>query len=463
MSDTPMGPNWWQASDGRWYPPEARPGVAMPPPPPQPSAPWAPVATDATTSVLIAPRKPWWRKWWVITLGVLVILGAIGAITGAGKKDDDAQGAATPIVSTTNEPTSETSGSAVDTEPSAVSESLPATSEAPTAELPTTTETPTTPLPTTTTEPEGGLDLGSPAPVGETVRVGDWAIRVRTVTPDAAAAIAAENQFNDAPAEGKQFFMAEVEATYVGGESSTFWLEMNLKAVGASSVAYERGSDADCGVIPNDVTNAGEAFPGGTVTGNVCWEIDTADATTLAMIAEPTFSFDDSERRFLSMDPTATPVDDPTASGAPTPQAIQGVPIGEAVQIGDWSIKVVSVIPDASAEIVAGNQFNDPPVEGNQFFMAAIEATYTGTETSTFWIDTSLKAVGITSVAYEGGFGASCGVISNELTDAGETFPGGTISGNVCWSIKTSDASSLAMLAEESFSIEDSRGAFSLV
>jgi hypothetical protein len=28
-----MGPGWWQASDGRFYPPEAAPGSALPPPP----------------------------------------------------------------------------------------------------------------------------------------------------------------------------------------------------------------------------------------------------------------------------------------------------------------------------------------------------------------------------------------------------------------------------------------------
>lgn len=30
MSDTPMGEGWWQASDGKWYPPEQAPGVRPP-------------------------------------------------------------------------------------------------------------------------------------------------------------------------------------------------------------------------------------------------------------------------------------------------------------------------------------------------------------------------------------------------------------------------------------------------
>jgi hypothetical protein len=39
MSDTAQGSGWWQASDGRWYPPDARPGV--PPPPEAASAGWS--------------------------------------------------------------------------------------------------------------------------------------------------------------------------------------------------------------------------------------------------------------------------------------------------------------------------------------------------------------------------------------------------------------------------------------
>lgn len=33
MSDAPQGPGWWQASDGRWYPPDQVPGPAPGPAP----------------------------------------------------------------------------------------------------------------------------------------------------------------------------------------------------------------------------------------------------------------------------------------------------------------------------------------------------------------------------------------------------------------------------------------------
>ena len=41
MSDTPVGPGSWQASDGKWYPEEQAPG-ATPPPSPAPGAAGAP-------------------------------------------------------------------------------------------------------------------------------------------------------------------------------------------------------------------------------------------------------------------------------------------------------------------------------------------------------------------------------------------------------------------------------------
>ncbi len=39
MSDTPQGQGWWQASDGKWYPPEQRPGPVTPPAAPPPAGP----------------------------------------------------------------------------------------------------------------------------------------------------------------------------------------------------------------------------------------------------------------------------------------------------------------------------------------------------------------------------------------------------------------------------------------
>src|SRR5664280_498213 len=38
MSDVSQGEGWWQASDGKWYPPEQQPNDQLPTPPPQAAA-----------------------------------------------------------------------------------------------------------------------------------------------------------------------------------------------------------------------------------------------------------------------------------------------------------------------------------------------------------------------------------------------------------------------------------------
>ncbi len=47
MSDTSQGPGWWQASDGKWYPPEAAPGAQPPATAPPAAAYGAPPAYGA--------------------------------------------------------------------------------------------------------------------------------------------------------------------------------------------------------------------------------------------------------------------------------------------------------------------------------------------------------------------------------------------------------------------------------
>ena len=120
------------------------------------------------------------------------------------------------------------------------------------------------------------------------------------------------------------------------------------------------------------------------------------------------------------------------------------VPIGKVANLnGNWEVRVVTTVPDATEAILAENQFKDPPEPEHQYFMVTVEAAYQGLESDEFDGSFRLRAVGASSVAYST-FENSCGVIPNQLPDP-ELFPGGTIEGNVCWDILSSDASSLVM------------------
>lgn len=54
MSDIPQGPGWWQASDGRWYPPAEAPAPAGAPPGGPPPVVGAPTSGKATATLVLA-------------------------------------------------------------------------------------------------------------------------------------------------------------------------------------------------------------------------------------------------------------------------------------------------------------------------------------------------------------------------------------------------------------------------
>jgi len=119
------------------------------------------------------------------------------------------------------------------------------------------------------------------------------------------------------------------------------------------------------------------------------------------------------------------------------------VPIGTAADIGDgWQIKVLEVYPNANEMVAQENQFNSPPKEWQQFFIARIELTYKSSDSAKF-NDKRLRAVGPSSVIYST-FGNSPGVIPDKLGTA-EAFTGGKVIGNIGWAINSSDADKLVM------------------
>ena len=132
--------------------------------------------------------------------------------------------------------------------------------------------------------------------------------------------------------------------------------------------------------------------------------------------------------------------------------------IGTRIEMGDWTLTVTDVTVDAAEQVMAENQFNDPPEEGHQFVMFNVDATYEGEESGTAWLDFSWAIVGS-----EGNtFSDRCGVIPDSLNDTGETFPGGSVSGNVCFSAASDQIEGGTLRIEELFSFDDTRAFYAL-
>lgn len=172
-----------------------------------------------------------------------------------------------------------------------------------------------------------GEARNSPLGIGRIGQVGDYEVSVISVTPYATDIVMAENQFNEPPAEGNQFFMARVATTYVGAATGTPWVDLSFQAVGNKSASYTTFNNT-CGVYPDDGFTIAELFEGGSAEFNVCWEIDSTDEDSLVMYVEPSFSFD-SDPVWFSLDENYV-ASAPTNNAAPT-QADSSTEMTDAV------------------------------------------------------------------------------------------------------------------------------------
>jgi hypothetical protein len=287
-------------------------------------------------------------------------------------------------------------------------------------------------------------------------------VTVLSTTPNATKAVLGENEFNVPPAAGNQFYMAEVAATYLGSDTASLFTGITFSVVGDDSVEYS--FDAPCGVAPGAINEFAEVFPGGTVRGNLCWEVGSRDAAGVVLIAQSFVAFDD-ESVFMEL-PAQGAQFDPPVRAPVTPEAgdpgTRGnpFPLGETARVGDWDLTVVSATPDAGEAVLAENPFNDPPTDGYRFFIVEITATYRGADAESLFIGLTFNAVGSGGVAYD--FSAYCGVIPDPIDDFADVLTGDTVTGNICWQVATDDADSLVLLAYPGFSFGDDRAFFGL-
>jgi len=83
MSDASQGPGWWQASDGKWYPPEQAPSYQAPIPQPTMGQPGPGGAAMTTPGVSpYGPLAEWSQRavGFLIDIGIVIAVGIVGFI-----------------------------------------------------------------------------------------------------------------------------------------------------------------------------------------------------------------------------------------------------------------------------------------------------------------------------------------------------------------------------------------------
>lgn len=122
------------------------------------------------------------------------------------------------------------------------------------------------------------------------------------------------------------------------------------------------------------------------------------------------------------------------------------IPMNTPGDLGDgWAVALLSVTPNATAQVLATSNTNFQPAPGTQYFLAQISATYSGATSRRFdqYRLVLTGASGTPFTSYEN----TCGVIPNALPPA-PVQPGSSITGNVCWDVTSSDVPSLILYDE---------------
>lgn len=113
-----------------------------------------------------------------------------------------------------------------------------------------------------------------------------------------------------------------------------------------------------------------------------------------------------------------------------------------------WTVTAQAYEVDATAAVMAANEFNTPPAAGQRYITIHLSATFAGrTDAQKSTVsDLSLRAVGAKGVAYNS-YDCSAS-LAKPLETFTDVFAGATLEGDVCFLIDDSDADSLRLYIE---------------
>lgn len=116
----------------------------------------------------------------------------------------------------------------------------------------------------------------NPYPIGTAITQGDWTVTINSVTLDANEAIAAENPYNDPPADGNVYILVNLTATYNGTDA-----DGQSPLIGLDYVTPDGNTinSFDSIVLTPDTFDImGTLYEGASTTGNISFEVPAATA-----------------------------------------------------------------------------------------------------------------------------------------------------------------------------------------
>lgn len=170
----------------------------------------------------------------------------------------------------------------------------------------------------------------------------------------------------------------------------------------------------------------------------------------------------------VKVDTSPEPVDDtlqaePTGEPAPEADAVgtraNPAPAGSQVKMGAYAVSLGPTVQDATADVLAENEFNDPPAAGSVFVMVPVTATLEGAETGKASADLTVQFVGSDGITY---VGCELNYIPGSLSDVGEMYTGATATGNACASVPAGAVAGGTWVVTETVSFDGAKVFFAL-
>jgi predicted small lipoprotein YifL len=239
-----------------------------------------------------------------------------------------------------------------------------------------------TPAPTATPKPaEAGTSRSNPLPLGTEFTGETWSIIVSDVIrgQDAVEAVKKANMFNDPPSQGFEYLIANVKIKNISKqqEAQSASFAVDLRVTGDNNIVYGPAS-----VVPPKPFK-GELFPDGVAEGQIAFEIPIEEKNLMFIVGEM-MSFDTEAMRFITIDPDAKIVPDPSLRNIkPTDigkNRDNPAKIGDTLIAGSWEFNLVEAIRgDKAAELIKeANKFNEPASEEQEYVLVKLKARYLG-------------------------------------------------------------------------------------
>lgn len=150
-------------------------------------------------------------------------------------------------------------------------------------------------------EAAGDGTQDNPLDTGVAFELTDWIVEFGSTNTDAEADIAEGVGYEEPPADGRQYVMAEITVTYTGSEPSDPYIDLGFEYHGSDGTAYGSGEDDLCGLLPNDLFEVGELSTDDSASGNICVAVPAEAIDGGAWSIEYLWDLDESDRVYVAV------------------------------------------------------------------------------------------------------------------------------------------------------------------